>query len=84
MQGKNLSLSGILFESNTKFELGCRVLLEIPTTEGLQALRLSGQVARIEELESTYDIGVTFLKVEASSNDDFQNALATYLNISLG
>jgi len=83
MQGKNVSLSGILFESKTKFELGSSVLFEIPATKEQQALQLSGQVMRIEKLESTYDIGVAFLKIEAGAKGNFQSALAAYFNIPL-
>lgn len=63
-QGKDLSLSGILFESENPMEIGTKIQLEVPIPTKDNPIILVGTVARVEVFEDHYDIGVSFVQLQ--------------------
>ncbi|MEE9218651.1 MAG: diguanylate cyclase [Acidobacteriota bacterium] len=62
---KNISRSGMLFDSETPYVLGQRLELVCSSTEGAESITLNARVIRVEELDATssatrYEIGVAF------------------------
>ncbi|MEE8112067.1 MAG: diguanylate cyclase [Acidobacteriota bacterium] len=62
---KNLSRSGLLFESNTAYDIGEELQITCQGLKGIGEITFSGRVVRIEELEGSeptrrFDIGVVF------------------------
>lgn len=59
---KNISMAGVLFESEFHIELGTRVELTLAIAENETPLTVLGTVVRVEIFDSRrYDIGVSFL-----------------------
>ncbi len=58
---KDLSLSGVLFESPQPLDLGCRIQVEMPLSSRDQPLVMVGRVTRLNPCGSSYDVGATFL-----------------------
>lgn len=58
---KDLSLSGILFESDTPIDMGSRIQVEVPLLSEEQPLVVVGQVTRLQASGSVYNVGATFL-----------------------
>lgn len=80
-KSKNISKSGILFESRERFSVGAKVQLMIPMPEDSDAIVVLGRVVRVEVLSSGhYDIGVSFLELDQTAKND----LAHYLLDQLG
>ncbi|MFP4532251.1 MAG: diguanylate cyclase [Desulfobacterales bacterium] len=80
-KSKNLSRSGILFESGDRFSIGTKVQLMIPVTDNTDAIVVLGRVVRVEVLSSgRYDIGVSFLELDQTA----KNELANYVFDQLG
>lgn len=63
-QGKDLSLSGILFESKDPLEMGTKLQLEVPLPGPENPIILVGTVVRVEVFEGHYDIGVSFVQLQ--------------------
>ncbi len=61
--GKDLSLSGMLFESSEVIEIGSRIQLQVPIPNPQNPTILLGTVVRLESLDPGYDIGVSFVQV---------------------
>jgi len=62
--GKDLSLSGMLFESENSMELGTRLQLQVPIPSLESPIILIGTVVRVEALsDKIYDIGVSFVQI---------------------
>lgn len=78
---KNLSLTGILFESRTAFDIGSKIQLQIPFDEFNETLLILGTVVRIEIFDNNlFDIGVSFLEMDHTS----KNEISRYLLKQLG
>lgn len=58
---KDLSLSGVLFESSQPLKLGSRIQVEVPLSSRDQPLVMVGQVTRLNPCGNYYDVGATFL-----------------------
>ncbi|MEE9258896.1 MAG: diguanylate cyclase, partial [Nitrospinaceae bacterium] len=58
---KDLSLSGILFESDTPIDMGSRIQVEVPLPSKEPPLVVVGRVTRLQPSGSVYDVGAAFL-----------------------
>ena len=58
---KDLSLSGVRFESDQPIKMGSRIQLEVPLLSGDPPLVVVGQVTRLNPSGSGYDVGAAFL-----------------------
>jgi hypothetical protein len=58
---KDLSLSGVLFESKQPLTMGSRIQVEVPLSSRDKPLVMVGRVTRIQPFDSAYNIGATFL-----------------------
>jgi diguanylate cyclase (GGDEF)-like protein len=73
---KNISLTGILFESDISMEIGTKINLSIPLVEFKSTIQVLGTVVRVESMdEDLYDIGIAFLEVTDSSKNEISNYL---------
>ncbi|MEW6520711.1 MAG: diguanylate cyclase [Thermodesulfobacteriota bacterium] len=81
-QAKNLSLTGILFRSDSPcFAVGNKIQLQIPFEDYNVSVLLLGTVTRIELAgPDQYEIGVAFLEMDHSS----KNEVSQYLLKKLG
>ncbi len=69
--GKNISKTGILFESEVFLKIGARVELTISMSGKESSFVVIGTVVRVEVFDSSlYDIGVSFLDLEKDSKDE--------------
>jgi len=73
--GKDLSLSGILFESQNPLEIGNKVQLEVPIPGPDNPIILVGTVMRVEVFEDHYDIGVSFVQLQGSDRKELSSFL---------
>jgi hypothetical protein len=64
LQGKNVSSSGILFESSVAFKIGSQVQIALSIKGQADPLTVTAQVARVESFDSYFDIGVAFLDMK--------------------
>jgi len=75
VDGKDLSVGGILFASTSPFALGDNLRLSLPIKHEAPLI-LTGRVVRVERLDDArYDIGVSFLKPEKPVTDE----ISTYI-----
>jgi len=58
---KDLSLSGVRFESDQPLGIGSRIQVEVPLLSKDQPLVVVGRVTRLKPSGSGYDVGATFL-----------------------
>lgn len=79
-QGKNFSSSGLLFESPVLIEIGTQVELQITDKSIDKPITVTAKVARVEQFDSHYDIGVSFPEF----NDTEESEIAITLAKSLG
>jgi hypothetical protein len=59
-KGKNISSSGILFESPVAFKIGSQVQIALSIKDQADPLTVTAQVARVESFDSYFDIEVAF------------------------
>ncbi len=76
-KGKDVSLSGILFESENPMEIGTKIQLEVPIPTKDNSIILVGTVARVEVFEDHYDIGVSFVQLQGVDRRE----LTSFLNV---
>jgi diguanylate cyclase (GGDEF)-like protein len=81
-QGKNVSSSGILFESPVAFEIGSQVQIALSIKGQVDPLTVNAQVARVESFDSHFDIGVAFLDMNDAGESEFSKTLLQHLGIS--
>ena len=74
-QGKDLSLSGILFESKNPMEMGAKLQLEVPLPGPDHPIILVGTVVRVEVFENHYDIGVSFVQLQGVDRKELSSFL---------
>ena len=74
-QSKDLSLSGILFRSQNPIDIGTRIQLEVPVPSKDNPIVLVGTVVRVENLESYYDIGVSFVQLQGADRRELSSFL---------
>ena len=58
---KDISLSGVLFESDQPIGMGSRIQMEVPLLSKDRPLVAVGWVTRLQPSGSVYEVGVTFL-----------------------
>lgn len=84
-KSKNVSVSGLLFESQRPLRLGTEIVMEIPIDPDHPSLQLRGRVLRVESTGLSFDIGVAFLGSECDpENSELATALMQHLNIPMG
>jgi diguanylate cyclase (GGDEF)-like protein len=65
-KGRDLSLSGILFESKDPIEIGTKIQLGVPIPSKDNPIILVGTVVRVEAFEDQFDIGVSFVQLQGA------------------
>jgi len=66
-RSKNISEGGVLISCDKRYDIGTRLKLLI-SLEGGSDLSLTGSVVRVEQIDTgSYDIGLSFLKLDSSS-----------------
>ncbi len=81
-KGKNLSRSGILFESDEFFEIGTKLQLMIPLPVPNESLVIIGSVVWVEIVDTNrYDIGVSFLEMDQDAKTDLANYVLEHLSL---
>jgi len=73
----NVSQGGLLFRSRQHLTVGGIVQLELQLTRDSKAWNCTGRVARVEEANDAYDIGVKIIHVEGAEIFEFNQFLAT-------
>ena len=72
---RDLSLSGILFRSENSVDIGTRIQLEVPIPSKDNPIILVGTVVRVENLETHYDIGVSFVQLQGADRRELSSFL---------
>jgi diguanylate cyclase (GGDEF)-like protein len=76
-KGRDLSLSGILFESKDPIDIGTKIQLEIPIPSKDNPIILVGTVVRVEDFGDHFDIGVSFVQLQG----DDRRELCSFLKL---
>jgi diguanylate cyclase (GGDEF)-like protein len=77
---KNISVAGILFESDIFLEIGTKIELKIPMPNGARSFIVVGTIVRVEFFDSThYDIGVSFLELDMTAKHEISKFLIRQL-----
>ncbi len=79
---KDLSLSGVLFESPKPLESGSRIQVEVPLSSRDKPLVLVGRVTRSQPTGSSYDVGATFLHFGEQDRMDIRKHFSSLLHAS--
>ena len=74
-RGKDLSLSGILFQSENPMEIGTKIQLEVPIPSKDNPIILVGTAVRVEIFEDHYDIGVSFVQLQGADRRELGSFL---------
>ena len=80
---KNISSSGILFESPVALDIGEQVEILLSIEKNKKPVMVNAKVARVESFETHYDIGVSFLEIDNPRDNEFVKTLARNLGIPL-
>lgn len=80
VKGRNLSLGGILFESKTPIAIGTYLQIQLPLPSYENSLNLTCVVMRVEEFGSSYEIGVSFLKLAGEAKNEVIQYLLKHLD----
>jgi diguanylate cyclase (GGDEF)-like protein len=68
--GKNISITGMRFESANSLEMGSKVQLQIPVSTKESPVSVIGSVVRVEKInDGQYDISVSFVDIEKTTMD---------------
>jgi len=76
---KDLSLSGVLFESQKPIDTGSRIQVEVPLSSRDKPLVMVGRVTRLQPSGSTYDVGATFLHFGEQDRKDISKHFTSLL-----
>jgi hypothetical protein len=76
---KDLSLSGVLFESQKPLDKGSRIQVEVPLSSRDKPLVMVGRVTRSHQSGSTYDVGATFLHFGDQDRADISKHFTNFL-----
>ncbi len=79
-KSKDLSLSGILFESEKPVELGSRLQLEIPIPSPSDPIIVIGSVVRLESFDDHYEVGISFVQMDRKERDEITRYFRNSLN----
>ena len=74
-RSRDLSLSGILFRSEKPTDIGTRIQLEVPIPSKDNPIVLVGTVVRVENLETHFDIGVSFVQLQGADRRELSSFL---------
>ena len=74
-KGKDLSLSGILFQSENPFEIGTKIQMEVPVPSKDNPIILVGTVVHVEIFDNCYDIGVSFVQLQGADRRELSSFL---------
>ena len=77
---KDLSLSGVLFESQKPLNMGSRIQVEVPLSSRDKPLVMVGQVTRTQPSGSSYNVGATFLHFGEQDRADITRHFANVLH----
>ncbi|MEE8268694.1 MAG: diguanylate cyclase [Nitrospinaceae bacterium] len=77
---KDLSLSGVLFESQKPIDTGSRIQVEVPLSSRDKPLVMVGRVTRLQPSGSTYDVGATFLHFGEQDRKDISKHFTSLLH----
>lgn len=81
--GKNMSLAGILFETDTALSIHDKVQIQVPMAPSSPPLLLIGTVVRVESYpEGRFDIGVSFIDMDKKTHDEISGYLMRHLEMS--
>lgn len=83
VQAKNVSSSGILFESPVAFEVGDQVQILLSIKDRGQLMTVKAQVVRVEKFDSHFDIGASFFEIGNPAGSELAKALAQNLGVPL-
>ncbi|MFQ5482050.1 MAG: diguanylate cyclase [Nitrospinaceae bacterium] len=78
-RSRDLSPTGLLFETDQQLDLGARVQLELPIPEPGEPIVVLGTVVRVENLEKNFEVGISFLEMDSKEKElitrHFRNTL---------
>jgi hypothetical protein len=77
---KDLSISGVLFESQKPIDMGSRIQVEVPLSSRDKPLVMVGQVTRLQPAGSSYDVGATFLHFGEQDRVDISRHFSSLLH----
>ena len=77
---KDLSLSGVLFESQKPLDRGSRIQVEVPLSSRDKPLVMVGRVTRSQPSGSSYDVGATFLHFGNQDRADISRHITNLLH----
>ncbi len=76
MTSKDLSMGGILFESNHHIKINTKVQLQVPTGISDEPLLIYGTVVRVEKFSSSqFDIGISFIKISNKAKNELSKCI---------
>jgi len=79
---KDLSLSGVLFESQKPLNMGSRIQVEMPLSSRDEPLVMVGRVTRSQPSGASYDVGATFLHFGEQDRADIGKHFTSLLHAS--
>ena len=79
---KDISFSGVLFESNQPIGMGSRIQVEVPLLSKDRPLVAVGWVTRLQPSGSVYEVGVTFLHFGEQDRAAIHKQIAGLLHAS--
>jgi diguanylate cyclase (GGDEF)-like protein len=74
-KARDISLSGILFESKDPIEISTKIQLEVSISSKDNPIILVGTVVRMEVFEDHYDIGVSFIQLQGADRRELSSFL---------
>jgi diguanylate cyclase (GGDEF)-like protein len=79
---KDISLSGVLFESQKPLSMGSRIQVEVPLSSRDKPLVMVGRVTRLQQSGSFYDVGAMFLHFGEQDRMDINKHFTSLLYAS--
>ena len=79
---KDLSISGVLFESQKPIDMGSRIQVEVPLSSRDKPLVMVARVTRLRPSGSVFDVGATFLHFGEQDRLDINKHFTSLLHTS--
>lgn len=80
---KNFSKAGMLFKSVVPLEIGTLIQVSVPTGQESEDITITGNIIRVEIFAADeYEIGVSFIKVDKSLENDISKFMINYFSNS--
>lgn len=71
VQSKDISMTGMLFETDQNLEIGTRVQLAVPLNNPNRPMLVIGTVVRLEKIDdSSYDVGISFVQMDLDDRNE--------------